>query len=385
MSKLEAVGIITEYNPFHNGHLHQLNVIKEKAPTACIVVVMSGNFLQRGEPACLDKWTRAKEALVNGVDLIIELPPQACIQPADRFAFNGVNGLASLGVDYLVFGAEHAEYDFMNYASQVQGLKGEFKKYNQSYAASIQAAITQALGHELAEPNDLLALAYAKANLKLGSPLKLQPIQRIQAGYHELALKAGQQIASASAIRSNYQQGRLAELRTYVPHETYADLSANSLVFWDDFWPFLRYKLLTTTPKELANIYGMAEGIEYRLVQKANELAYGSSFDDWLHAVKTKRFTYTRLARLAVAMLLNLQTEDVTSYNEAPYFRLLGFTKRGQEYLNAKKKQFTFPLITKVTQKDAKGSLAVDYRVGKLYQSLTGKEQDLKKAPLRIF
>ena len=129
----------------------------------------------------------------------------------------------------------------------------------------------------------------------------------------------------------------------------------------------------------------MAEGIEYRLVQKANELAYGSSFDDWLHAVKTKRFTYTRLARLAVAMLLNLQTEDITSYNEAPYFRLLGFTKRGQEYLNAKKKQFTYPLVTKVTQKDAKGPLAVDYRVGKLYQSLTGKEQDLKKAPLRIF
>lgn len=385
MKVLDAVGIITEYNPFHNGHLHQLEVIKRTYPKACIVVAMSGNFLQRGEPACLDKWTRARQALQNGVDLVVEVPPQACVQPADRFAYNGVNSLASLGVNYLVFGAEHADYDFMAYAKKVVNINGDFKKYNQSYAASFQAAITEAVGHEVAQPNDLLGLAYAKANLKLGGPLKLLPIQRIKAGYHDQVLHENQAIASASAIRSHYQEGELKRLKPYLPAITYEDLINKKLNFWDDFWPWLRYRLLTTNPSQLKDIYGMAEGIEYRLVQKVNTLAPDVKFDDWLHAVKTKRFTYTRLSRLALATLLNMTNEEVVAYNQKPYIRLLGFNKKGQQFLNTQKKNFKLPLITKVTQRDAKTKLALDYRVGKVYQTVAGDEQDLKRAPLRIF
>ena len=144
---LKIAGVIAEYNPFHNGHRYQIEQIKKELSDAPLVVAMSGNFLQRGEPACFDKWTRAGEALQNGADLVVEVPVAACMQPADRFAFGGVNALSSLGVTDLFFGAEHAEYDFKKYAELVADVHGDFKKYDQSYAASFQQAIAQKIGH----------------------------------------------------------------------------------------------------------------------------------------------------------------------------------------------------------------------------------------------
>lgn len=379
---MKAVGIIVEYNPFHNGHLHQVTMAKKMFPDAIIVVAMSGNFLQRGEPAFMDKWTRAKQALQNGVDLVIEVPMVACVQPADRFALGTVRLLADLGVSELLFGAEHAEYDFMNYARLVHEVYGEFNKYDQSYAASFQKAIAAKIGHDLSQPNDVLGLAYAKANYSLGKPLRLNPIQRLGANYHERDLKKGQAIASASAIRANVIEN-VASISQYVPEATYQDLCNQRLVSWDDFWPYLRYSLLIKTPQELAEIYGMAEGIEYRLQQQA-QLLPEATFDEWLKAVKSKRFTYTRLSRLAQAILVNLKPAEVIEYNEAPYMRLLGFSAKGQTYLNQVKKNLQYSLYTKVSQKDKNKRLRVDYRAGKLYQLVNGQEQDLKRAPIRI-
>ena len=153
---MPVAGIIAEYNPFHNGHLYQIKEVKKKFPDAPLVVAMSGNFLQRGEPASFDKWTRAQQALANGADLVVEMPVLACVQPADRFAFNGVSILASLGVTDLFFGAEHAEYDFTAYARLVQSTHGDFKTYNESYAATFQKAVAAKIGHNVDQPNDLL-------------------------------------------------------------------------------------------------------------------------------------------------------------------------------------------------------------------------------------
>lgn len=382
---MEAVGIITEYNPFHNGHLYQIKQIKSLFPEKCIVVVMSGNFLQRGEPACMDKWMRAKQALQNGVDLVIELPVTACVQPADRFAYNGIEILKALGVSKLVFGAEHANYDFKAFARQVDGVKGNFKKYDEAYAATFQQAVTAKIGYDVSKPNDLLGLAYAKANFDLGEAIELIPVQRIQANYHDQKLDSTQTIASASAIRKNYAQGNVQVLKSYVPEITFNDVIQNKLVDWDDFWPLLRYKILTTSPKHLQYIYGMAEGIEYRLQQQLEQLPVTASFDEWMHTVKTKRFTYTRLARLAITILLNLKQNDINTWNNSPYIRLLGFTSRGQKYLNQVKKDPVFPIITKVSKKSKNTILKADYRAGKVYQLITGEEQDLKKAPIRNF
>ena len=381
---MPVAGIIAEYNPFHNGHLYQIQEVKKKFPDAPLVVAMSGNFLQRGEPASFDKWTRAEQALANGADLVVEMPVLACVQPADRFAFNGVSILASLGVTDLFFGAEHAEYDFADYARLVQSAHGDFKTYSESYAATFQKAVAAKIGHNVDQPNDLLGLAYAKANLKLGEPLRLNPIQRKNANYHEVELKAGT-IASATAIRQHYLAGNLAKLSAYVPEATLATLKTQRLLTWDDFFPYLKYKLLSTTPARLGEIYGMAEGIEYRLKEQMERLPSTADFDQWLKAVKTKRFTYTRLSRLACALLLELTPAEVKEYNKVPYMRLLGFNAKGQQVLSQAKKTSTHQIIAKVSKDDKNAAYRVDYRAGKIYQLQNQLEQDLKRAPIRIF
>lgn len=381
---MPVAGIIAEYNPFHNGHLYQIQEVKKKFPDAPLVVAMSGNFLQRGEPASFDKWTRAEQALANGADLVVEMPVLACVQPADRFAFNGVSILASLGVTDLFFGAEHAEYDFADYARLVQSAHGDFKTYSESYAATFQKAVAAKIGHNVDQPNDLLGLAYAKANLKLGEPLRLNPIQRKNANYHEVELKAGT-IASATAIRQHYLAGNLAKLSAYVPEATLATLKTQRLLTWDDFFPYLKYKLLSTTPARLGEIYGMAEGIEYRLKEQMERLPSTADFDQWLKAVKTKRFTYTRLSRLACTLLLELTPAEVKEYNKVPYMRLLGFNAKGQQVLSQAKKTSTHQIIAKVSKDDKNAAYRVDYRAGKIYQLQNQLEQDLKRAPIRIF
>lgn len=380
---MQVAGIIAEYNPFHNGHLYQIEQVKRALPNVPLVIAMSGNFLQRGEPACLDKWTRANQALQNGADVVVELPVAACVQPADRFARSGVRSLAALGVTDLFFGAEHAEYDFMTYAKLVKEAHGDFKKYDESYAASFQRAITTKIGHEVSQPNDLLGLAYAKANLAFDSPLTFHPIQRKQAGYHEVTLGKGT-IASASAIRKNYTQGE-NKLAQYIPAQTFNDLRQKELLSWDDFFPYLKYKLLSSSVAELQTIYGMAEGIEYRLKDQMERLTDQVDFETWLKAVKTKRFTYTRLSRLACAILLEMKTAEVLAYEKVPYLRLLGFTPTGQNILNKAKKSNPHPLVTKVSQDDKNNFFALDYRAGKIYQLKNKTEQDLKRAPIRIF
>lgn len=156
-------------------------------------------------------------------------------------------------------------------------------------------------------------------------------------------------------------------------------------MYWDDFFPYLKYKLLASSPEELQNIYGMAEGIEYRLKDQLERAKPTVTFDEWLKAVKTKRFTYTRLSRLACAILLNLTPKEVAEYNEQPYLRILGFDQAGQEVLRQAKKTSTCELIAKVSQDDKNKAYRVDYRAGKIYQLQNMFEQDLKRAPIRIF
>ena len=381
---MEAVGIIAEYNPFHNGHHYQLKWIREKFPQEAIIVAMSGNFLQRGEPACLDKWTRAREALIGGADLVVEVPLALCFQAADRFAMGGVQVLNQLGVNNLVFGAEHADYDFKKLAAKSMNVSWNYKRYDESYAASYQQAIKERLGFEVSQPNDLLGLAYAKAVLKLGADIDIAPLSRKDAGYHDANLDMSKKIASATAIRKQILAGKAAEVRQFISSDAFDDLTREKIVSWSDLWPLLHYRLLTATPAELDSIYGMAEGIQYRRIEQLELADPQIDFDGWLHKVKNKRFTYTRLSRLALAVLLNLRTEEVKVAMAKPYIRILGFNQQGRKYLSEQKKKVDWPLISNVNQKIKKNYLALDYRAGKLYQMMNGHEQDVKRGPIML-
>ena len=374
-------GIITEYNPFHNGHLYQIQQIKKQFPDAPLVIAMSGNFLQRGEPAIIDKWHRAAECLSNDADLVMELPLMAAVQPADRFAYYGVWTLAQMGVTDLFFGAEHATFDFMHDAQKAMEITGNFNKYHESFAKTYQQVIAEKVGHQVDQPNDLLGLAYAKANLKLKAGISLHPIQRKNANYHDIELNDAGTIASASAIREALHHQN-QDFEKFVPHQTAQDLKKQPLVSWDDFWIHLKMELLTHSPQELEKIYGMAEGIQYRMIAMAQRSEFAGSFDSWIKAVKNKRFTYTRLSRLATMTLLHITWDDVASFEAQPYLRVLGFSKKGQAVLHAAKKSCDHPIITNVSQDEKKGILRIDYRAGKVYQAVCGNEQDLKHAPI---
>ncbi|HJH33661.1 MAG TPA: nucleotidyltransferase [Ligilactobacillus aviarius] len=374
-------GIITEYNPFHNGHLYQIQQVKKQFPDVPLVIAMSGNFLQRGEPAIIDKWHRAAECLANGADLVMELPLMAAVQPADRFAYYGVWTLAQMGVTDLFFGAEHATFDFMHDAQKAMEITGNFNKYHESFAKNYQQVIAEKVGHQVDQPNDLLGLAYAKANLKLKANITLHPIQRKNANYHDIELNDAGTIASASAIREALHHQN-QDFEKFVPHQTAQDLKKQPLVSWDDFWIHLKMELLTHSPQELEKIYGMAEGIQYRMIAMAQRSEFAGNFDSWIKAVKNKRFTYTRLSRLATMTLLHITWDDVASFEAQPYLRVLGFSKKGQAVLHAAKKSCDHPIITNVSQDEKKGILRIDYRAGKVYQAVCGNEQDLKHAPI---
>ena len=377
----QITGIITEYNPFHNGHLYQIQQVKKQFPDVPLVIAMSGNFLQRGEPAIIDKWHRAAECLANGADLVMELPLMAAVQPADRFAYYGVWTLAQMGVTDLFFGAEHATFDFMHDAQKAMEITGNFNRYHESFAKTYQQVIAEKVGHQVDQPNDLLGLAYAKANLKLKANINLHSIQRKNANYHDIELNDVGTIASASAIREALHHQN-QDFEKFVPHQTAQDLKKQPLVSWDDFWIHLKMELLTHSPQELEKIYGMAEGIQYRMIAMAQRSEFAKNFDSWIKAVKNKRFTYTRLSRLATMTLIHITWDDVAAFEEKPYLRVLGFSKKGQAVLHNAKKNCDYPIITNVSQDEKKGILRIDYRAGKVYQAVCGNEQDLKHAPI---
>lgn len=236
---MKAVGIIAEYNPFHNGHAYHLAEAKRVTGADVAVVVMSGNFVQRGEPAILDKWERTKLALHNGADLMVELPVFDAVQPGHLFAKGAIAILAALGVKDLVFGSEHPDIDFMDLAKQAQGIEAEGSgAKNQTYAAAYAADLEEKTGFKLEDPNDILGFSYAKAVVESEVEMNLHPIGRIQAGYHDKEFDEGAEIASASSIRLALHKGKMDKVERVVPADAFKALQEkpNALGFEKPFF-----------------------------------------------------------------------------------------------------------------------------------------------------
>ncbi|MCZ2491096.1 nucleotidyltransferase [Dellaglioa carnosa] len=379
---MDTTGVIVEYNPFHNGHLHQINQIRAQYPDTTIVAIMSGQFLQRGIPAALDKESRTRQALQSGVDLMIELPVAFSVQPADLFAKGAIKLLSGMKITRLVFGAEHPKLDFKSIAVKIQNIDGDFDQFNETYASQYQQAVFDNTGIHIDEPNDLLGLAYAEACLSEKAEIQLCPIQRIGAGYHETIFDDSQEIASATAIRLAIKNQESIE--NVVPSQTKIDSENEKWIDWYDFWPYLKYQLSLLTPEQLSTFYGMSEGIEYRLLQQYEKLPEDASFDDWVHAVKSKRVTYTKISRLATYILLKINKNEIDKQYKQPYYHVLGFSKRGQSLLNYLKKEVPYPILTKISKKDKEGLYSLDYRAGIIYGLVSHKKSDLFRHPVQI-
>ncbi|MBE3568689.1 MAG: nucleotidyltransferase [Bacillales bacterium] len=362
---MKSAGIVVEYNPFHNGHLYHIMQTKHVTGAEVLIAVMSGHFLQRGEPALLSKWARAKMALHSGVDLVVELPYYFATQKAETFAFGAIALLHELGVDSFCFGSESGDIKTFEKTAILLEEKNEWiqkeiqkwVKTGISYPKAQSLAMKNVLENisvlDISKPNNILGLQYIKARNRLSSPMKTFTIPRKGAGYHDK--KPNHSIASATGIRHSifHQTGvRLDRVKPYVPDTTFTELK-NYLSFfgvlhhWELYWPYLQYQLLSAKPEELHTIYEVEEGIEYRLIEAAHQ---STSFQHFMESVKTKRYTWTRLQRMCVHILTNTSKEQMAAESQYPsYIRLLGMTSKGREYLSNVKKTLQLPLIAKAS------------------------------------
>ncbi|AOH54181.1 hypothetical protein ABE28_007430 [Peribacillus muralis] len=378
---MKACGLVVEYNPFHNGHVLHARKSREKTGADIVVAVMSGPFLQRGEPAIVSKWTRAAMALQGGVDLVIELPYAFATQKAEIFARGSISLLEYLGCDSFCFGSEDGRIEpFITAHTVISDQSAPFdaavklamdagNSYPASAAKAYQAIIKNDGALDLTKPNNILGKEYVSAALTSGFSIRPYTIQRVAAGYHDTNL-SDDSIASATGIRKAIQeQGEsLDSVSSYVPKPTSSGLEQyvsnfRSLHDWEMYWPLLKYRILSSSLSELTAIYEIEEGIEHRIKQMAKATA---TFSQFMTALKTKRYTWTRLQRMCIHILTNTSKEQMTNTNLPSYIRLLGMNGRGREYLHTVKKDLPLPLISKLSSYQ-KQDIEMDIRAAQVY------------------
>ncbi|KIP00747.1 nucleotidyltransferase [Levilactobacillus brevis] len=375
---LRAAGIVAEYNPFHNGHAYQIAQARQKTGADVIVAAMSGNWVQRGEPAIMDKWQRTEAALAGGVDLVVELSGAAALQPAHLFAQGAIAVLATLKCQWLVFGTEHPDMDYDCLMAHLPSDPVIFKRFDQTYASLFQGYLREQTGITLSAANDILGFFYAVANQQQGQPLQLVPLARRGSQHNDTAVMQGTNYASATAIRAASLAGDWATVQPVVPAKTLALLQQESLISWADFWPLLRYQLISAPVTDMRQRYQITEGVEYRLKRAALE---ATTFADFMRIVKTKRYTYTRLQRQAAYLLLQALPEEMRP--QPQYLRVLGYSKQGQAYLHQIKKHVALPLVSRENRDWQKGVGALDDRLGALRTLVTGIPQDYGRIPIK--
>ncbi|WP_080874850.1 nucleotidyltransferase [Oceanobacillus timonensis] len=383
---MEACGLVVEYNPFHYGHQYHLKKAREETGAACMIAVMSGNFLQRGEPAIMDKYHRAKAAILGGVDLVVELPYAYAVQHSDYFAKGAIETLYHAGVNAVCFGSESGNIAAFTDAYQLQKehrptYESNLKMYlNQGF--SYPDAATKAYQHifglseilDVSQPNNILGLGYVRAIKDAHYPIQPITIKRIQNNYHDTVITG--KIASATSIRKEVLVNTSATAADSMPAETLQLLTtykqeAGQWHEWELYFPFLKYRVQTMTSAELEQIEGVVEGLEHRMKRTVEE---ASSFQEWMHALKTKRYTWTRLQRIFVHILTHTRKEEKILEHDTGYVRILAMNKTGQAYLNQQKKQTDFPFITKMNQMKHP-FLQIEERAAKAYYSILAAEK----------
>ena len=366
---MKAVGVITEYNPLHSGHILHINMSKSMSASDVVVCVMSGDYVQRGEPAIIDKFSRARMALESGVDLVVELPVEYCLSSAEGFAEGAVTILNNLHIDSLCFGCEDADASSMSELVDILlNETADFKKcltkhLNQgmSYAAARKEALSQYTGGKydkfISKSNNILGIEYIKAVKKHNFDIKFLPVNREGADYND-EVYSDLSNPSATSIRTAILNGRLEEIA--LPSQTREVISNTSAcpVFFDDFANLLYYKLeqeLIRTgynKEEFVNILSqykdistdMAGKIYNEYTKNCNACCY-PSLSAFAQKIKTKQYALSRIKRALLRIVLDLSSDA----SPESFIRILGFSGKGREYLSyIKTMDENVPIITKV-------------------------------------
>jgi predicted nucleotidyltransferase len=364
---MKIVGIVSEYNPFHNGHMYQIKKAKELSGAGFCIAVMSGSFVQRGEPAICDKWARAEMALRCGVDLVVELPVIYSAQSAEFFATGAVRILDKMGADFISFGAENDDIEALSAAARLFAREPEeFKKHlglNLKKGISFPKARENAahvLGIKdiISSPNNILGIEYIKALQRLGSKMKPVPVKRV--GSQHDGVGSASYLRSIMPISAKEYMPRPAfkiyqrELKNKKAPVTIAPLEIAIVS-----------RLRIMPASELSLISGVSEGLENRIKQAVSGF---SSLDDIICRIKTKRYVLSRIRRIMINALLNITHEDVIKKPE--YIRILGMNANGQRILKNLKSTADIPIIVKTADAIKTDMLLKDFAATDIYSLL---------------
>lgn len=358
---MKIVGLITEYNPFHAGHLYHMQQARELTGADYCVVLMSGSFVQRGEPAIFDKYRRTKAALLAGADLVLEMPIAFSTASAHEFAAYGVALLSAIGVDAVVFGSECGQIEFLKQAASA--LNHESAEFQERLRKGLKAGLTypqaraRALEMEdtrasvLSSPNNILGIEYLRAAEDLHSPMEFYTISRKGSGYHEDTL-ADANFPSASAIRGiirnslSKDKDLLDILASHLPAVTHPAYTGAVPVFVDDF-----SELLNAAVLQMQATFSIADLSPELAARLAKPPYFPLSFEERIQALKTRQLTYTRVSRALLHLVLGMREEDISRWKEegyALYARILGFRRQSSPLLSCLHKKSSIPLITKM-------------------------------------
>ena len=416
---MKAVGLVTEYNPFHNGHLYHLNKAMELTGADISVAVMSGDFVQRGEPAVLDKYTRTSMALNSGVNLVVELPVNYAVSSAESFAAGALKVLDYIKADSIAFGSESGDIERLSKLAHIlcdneDTLYKEISKYTVngiSYAAARQKVVEKLTDKDtaamLTSSNNILAVEYLKAIIKNNYAIKPYTVQRQGDSYNDTDIRS--EYASATALRENLKADNISE---YIPVKAGLILSSNTnYIYPDDITEALFTRLLDIlfasnydknvfienvmqypdVSKEIAGrLYKSAMDMITRTVpQRSENKDNGTfSFGSLCEHIKTKEVPLSRIKRALVRITLGLDKKHMEKYANEPYIRVLGFDKKGQEYQSYIRKTVEVPLITKTA--DYKEMLLDDIHAANIYNMIVAGKYGVKelgdfvRGPVRV-
>ena len=374
----KVVGIVAEYNPFHNGHKYQIEKIREKYKDATIIVVCSSSFTQRGDTSILNKFDKAKVALNNGVNLVVELPYVYSTQSSDIFASAAIKILNYLKVDTICFGTER---DSVGDIKKCAITQLDEPKYNEivreelelgvNYPTALNKALKKLIDIEITEPNDLLALSYVKEIIKNQYNIEIFNIKRTN-DFHDI--DSNEMIVSASNIRNKLINN--IDIKGKVPNDVYKILK--NIKFNNKYFEFLKYKI--NSENDLEKYLDVDEGLSTRI---RNSIDKSNSLDELIQNIKTKRYTYNKISRMLNHILCSFTKDERDKTKDIEYIRILGFDEVGQKHLNSIKDNMNVKILNKFDT--SYKTLEIEKRVSSIYSMIMCDimDKEIKNIPVK--
>ena len=383
----EISAIIAEYNPLHKGHEFQIEETRKLTGCDYLLVIMSGDFVQRGAPAVFDKYTRTKMALLAGADLVLELPSIYALSSAQIFAKGAVSILNSLNsVNYLSFGSESGDIKALNSCAQL--LLEDEDKINLKIKEDIKKGLSYPGAREeilkrssestsvLNGPNNILGIEYLKAIISTGSSIKPITIKRSDNGFNDSRIDESLSFASAMSIRNSLFEGKENYLR-YVPDYCHPLLKERQ-VRTDDFSDLLYYKLLCEKHLSFDSYLDVNEEISHKIIKY---LPSYTGFTPFIETLKSKNLTYARISRALFHILLNIKYDDINYH--LPYVRILGFKKSAEALLHTLKNNSSIDLVTKLADANKYEALLKDTYCADIYDRISGQKiNEMRRSPI---